>query len=209
MDLMPLYLVYLWNKIRYRLQYRHASVSARSILSNTVLGNGVSVSGGVRIANSTIGDHTYISGSDAGGTCSRIYNATIGKYCSIAHNLEITTSNDHSADCVSTCAQGQAACPNLRVTIGNNVWVGVNVTILGGSAIGDGAIIGAGAVVKGQVEPYTVVGGVPARVIKYRFKPDQEKALSAIAWWYWPDYKVDMYRDLLYGPIEKFLKETI
>ena len=74
------------------------------------------------------------------------------------------------------------------ITIGNDVWVGGNAVILRGVTIGDGAIIAAGAVVTKDVPPYAIVGGVPAKVIKYRFDPVTIDRLLKIQWWaYGPD----------------------
>ncbi len=69
------------------------------------------------------------------------------------------------------------------VKIGNDVWIGDNVTVLSGIEIGDGAIIAAGAVVTKNVEPYSIVGGVPARFIRYRFTNEQKNMLEVIKWW--------------------------
>ncbi|CAN0462886.1 unnamed protein product, partial [Laminaria digitata] len=71
------------------------------------------------------------------------------------------------------------------VTIGHDVWIGHGVTVTAGVTIGDGAVVGAGAVVTRDVAPYTVVGGVPARVIKHRFDAAQSEALQEIAIWDW------------------------
>ena len=78
--------------------------------------------------------------------------------------------------------------PNLfkYVTIGNDVWCGHNVNILGGVTIGSGAIIGAGAVVTRDVPPYAVMGGVPAEVIRYRFPDQLIERLLAVRWWDMP-----------------------
>ena len=74
------------------------------------------------------------------------------------------------------------------VSIGNDVWIGARAIILRGVRIGDGAVIGAGAVVTKDVEPYAVVGGNPAKIIKYRFSSDVIKKLEEIQWWkYGPD----------------------
>ena len=70
-----------------------------------------------------------------------------------------------------------------EIRIGNDVFIGANVTILDGVTIGDGAVIGAGAVVVKDIPPYAVAVGVPAKVIKYRFTPEQIKALLEIKWW--------------------------
>lgn len=69
------------------------------------------------------------------------------------------------------------------VIIGNDVWIGNGAFIKSGIRIGDGAVIGAGAVVTKDVEPYAIVGGVPAHVIRYRFTPEQVEALTRIKWW--------------------------
>lgn len=107
--------------------------------------------------NITIGRHTFInmgcSFQDWGGI-------SIGDDCLIGHNCTICTVN-HSKD---PERRGDMTC--VPVKIGNKVWIGANVTILPGVSIGDGAIIAAGAVVNKNVEPNTIVAGVPAKVIK-------------------------------------------
>ena len=74
----------------------------------------------------------------------------------------------------------------FSIEIGNDVWVGEGVMFLGGVKIGDGAVIGANALVTKDVPPYAVVGGVPAKVIRYRMNPEQIEDMLAIKWWDWP-----------------------
>lgn len=76
------------------------------------------------------------------------------------------------------------------VVIGNDVWVGWEAMILSGVTIGDGAVIGARALVTKDVPPYAIVGGVPAKVIKYRFGPERTQELLALKWWDWPLSKI-------------------
>lgn len=74
------------------------------------------------------------------------------------------------------------------VVIGNDVWIGGRAIIMRGVTIGDGAIVAAGAVVTKDVEPYAIVGGVPAKLIKYRFGEEERRALMQLKWWeYGPD----------------------
>ena len=89
---------------------------------------------------------------------------------------------------------------NEPVIIGNDVWIGANVIILPGVNIGHGAVIAAGAVVTKDVEPYAIVGGVPAKLIKYRFNAEERQKLLSIAWWNWSLDKIEKNIELFYQP---------
>lgn len=93
-----------------------------------------------------------------------------------------------------------------RITIGNDVWIGMNATILSGVTIGDGAVIGACCVVTKNVDPYAVVVGNPNRFLWSRFSERQVAALLAIEWWYWPD---DLIKQRMpdFSDIDTFIKK--
>ena len=86
--------------------------------------------------------------------------------------------------------------------VGNDVWIGDDAVIMSGVNIGDGAIIGRGALVTKDVDPYEIVGGNPAKRIKYRFGKDECKALKASKWWM---KDLGELRKLDYTSIERFL----
>lgn len=95
---------------------------------------------------------------------------------------------------------------NQSVVIGNDVWIGANVVILPGVNIGNGAVVAAGAVVTHNVEPYAIVAGVPAKLIKYRYENTQIAQLQKIQWWNWEIEKIEDNIELFYQT-EKFLEK--
>lgn len=145
------------------------------------------------IFNSEIGDFTY---TGRNFTC---WNAKIGKFCSISWNVSIGGAN-HDYNRISQHAflyspqfgmleNGQKRGYNRFDTeciIGNDVWIGCNAVICRDVKIGDGAVIAAGAVVTKDVAPYTIVGGVSARIIKQRCPEDLALRLQKSQWWNLP-----------------------
>ncbi|WP_242258205.1 CatB-related O-acetyltransferase [Streptococcus thoraltensis] len=119
-------------------------------------------------------------------------NVTIGAYCSIASGVQRLVGN-HPYDNISTYplfykkdfgALTETRYDEKQLSIGHDVWIGVNAIITGNvQNIGNGAIIGAGAVVTHDVEPYTIVAGVPARKIGVRFSDSIQEQLEKSKWW--------------------------
>lgn len=123
----------------------------------------------------------------------------IGKYCSIAADVKIIAGGEHRLDWITTFpftkfpkewegAIGIEGHPATKgdVIIGNDVWIGNGVTILSGVEIGDGAVIAAASVVTGTIPPYSIAGGIPAKVIRSRFSFEVIDALLNLKWWDWP-----------------------
>lgn len=89
---------------------------------------------------------------------------------------------------------------NHFVVIGNDVWIGQGALLMQGITIGDGSVVAAGAVVTKDVPPYAIVGGVPAKLIRYRYAPETIEKLLQIKWWNWPEHeireKVELFEDV-------------
>lgn len=96
-----------------------------------------------------------------------------------------------------------------RITIGNDVWLGMNVIITNYANIGNGVIAGAGSVITRDVPDYAVVAGVPARIIRYRYEKTRIEALNQIAWWDWTDDEIRERYDDFYLPIDDFIKKYL
>lgn len=166
-----------------------------------------------------IGKHTYMADTKIHWNNA---NLTIGNFCSIASNLNIYLGGNHRTDWVSTYPFGHIHTDifknfngeghprtNGNVVIGNDVWIGDNVTIMSGITISDGAVIACNSHVVKNVEPYAIVGGNPAKLIKYRFSAKQIKQLLKIKWWDWDDEKIDKFSPLLCNTnIDEFIKNS-
>ena len=127
----------------------------------------------------------------------------IGKFCMIASDVKfIMNGANHLSNAISTypfavfgngwesAMEGKTYPNKGNIEIGNDVWIGYNATIMAGVKIGDGAIIATNATVVSDVEPYSIVGGNPAREIKKRFSPEIIERLLKLQWWNWDIEKI-------------------
>lgn len=132
---------------------------------------------------STIGSYNHF------GRYTTVTAASIGNYCSIASFVTIGPGN-HFLDGVSTsekilsCIEGyNHSLIDKDITVGNDVWIGVNAVVLRGVHVGNGAVIAAGAVVTRDVPDYAIVGGVPAKILRYRKANEKKDCLLQTKWW--------------------------
>ncbi len=146
------------------------------------------------ISECHVGSFSYL------GSGARLFRTRLGKFCSVAADF-LSSPGMHPARFVSTspvfwwpvslagvtfCAK-ESFSANGSVDIGNDVWIGARVVVRDGVRVGDGAIIGAGAVVVDNVAPYAIVGGVPAKLIRFRFEERTIQRLLITKWWEWPE----------------------
>lgn len=157
---------------------------------------------GTVISTSSIGRFTYVAGA-------KIVLTEIGSFCSIGPNVRIGGLGSHPVHWISThpafystlmqCGTTFSKVDKFeeekRTALGNDVWIGANATILDGVRIGHGAIVAAGAVVTKEVPPYGIVGGVPAKIIRYRFSADVIDALLEWQWWNLPEKALNLLAD--------------
>ncbi|MCQ2123697.1 MAG: CatB-related O-acetyltransferase [Fibrobacter sp.] len=155
----------------------------------------------IKNPNIVVGDFTYIADSEFESHVTHFYpwsrdKLIIGKFCQIAAGVEFVMNDaNHQMNSVSTfpfyTLEGWDMKPPKaedmpfkgNTVIGNDVWIGQNVTILPGTQIGDGAIIGASSVVCGKVEPYTIIAGNPAIPIRKRFDDELISMMQKWKWW--------------------------
>lgn len=182
-------------------------------IQNSYISDKAKLSGFVTLTSCHIDDYSYIAQN------SILQNTTIGKCSSIGPNL-LCGWGIHPTNGLSThpmfystkkqngitLSDTDKIAETKPIIIGNDVFIGANVTILDGVTIGDGAIIGACALVNKDVPPYAIVGGVPAKIIRYRFSEKQIQSLLRIKWWNFDLVKI---RDVekLFFAIDDFIKK--
>ena len=144
----------------------------------------------------------------------------IGNFCMIASDVKfIMNGANHLTHTISSypfsifgngwqeAMKGKEFPNKGNIVVGNDVWIGYNATIMAGVTIGDGAIIAANATVVKNVEPYTIVGGNPAKIIRKRFSEKHIKLLLEIQWWNWSIEKITENVQLLTSTTVEDLKK--
>lgn len=183
-------------------------INACSIVNTSLIGDNVIVdkdshirhsefSGVNRIYKESVLNNVRLDRYSYIGARSRANNTAIGKYCSIGQEVKMCLGLHPSDTFVSSHPSFYSTKNQVpdhfadkdyfeefsKLTVGNDVWIGLGSILMGGITIGDGAIIAAGSIVTKDVPPYAIVGGAPAKLIRYRFSEDQIEKLLHVKWW--------------------------
>ncbi|WP_376869694.1 CatB-related O-acetyltransferase [Aeromonas veronii] len=207
------------KNLQYMRKFPSSLIKLNSVLNHVTLSNNNFISDSVYLNDVVLGKYTYISSR------SRLNNVNVGAFVSIGPDCRIGlglhplgnnvsthpvfyTSNNPAINVDSVLYRGnhkELIEETKRIFIGSDVWVGANVIIIDGVTIEDGAVIAAGAVVTRDVKSYEVVGGVPAKHIRYRFSPEQISSLNRLKWWDNED-EIILNKIELFCDVDRFLK---
>jgi len=207
------YLRYVSNRWGNRRRFKNFDQTYMAIVTRTSCEPNVRVDHHSVVVDCRIGGYSYVSHD------TEIFAADIGKFCSVGPGCRIGL-GAHPVDFVSTSpvffstkkqagisfASADLFEENKEITIGNDVWIGANATILDGIQIGSGAIVAAGAVVTKDVVPYAIVGGVPATFRRKRFSEEQIEALLRSCWWDWAPEKLLKHAEQ-FPHVDRFIDE--
>lgn len=216
-----LLLKYYINRIGYNKRGKHIKLGIATLIEPNTILEGQNVISSFTLFGGEMGFGSYI------GPFCIMRSTSVGRFCSIADTVRIIGGSHPTCKHVSTCPMffstrnqnglsyvDEQKFDELRyvdeerkvsVIIDNDVWIGSHVIILSGVKIGNGAIIAAGAVVTKDVEPYTIVGGVPAKVIRKRFTDSQIEYLEKLQWWNKPVSWIQDHAES-FADIERFMK---
>lgn len=155
------------------------------------------------IGNVKVGFRSYANES-------LLRNVTIGRFCSIGRRCSIGAAK-HDLTALTTHPIGASVgfISDISTNIGSDVWIGDNVIILAGVTIGHGAVVAAGSVVNKDVAPYSIVGGVPSRVIRSRFSGEEVDILIKSEWWRFGDLCISKGKEMKIGNIFEYISEHI
>jgi acetyltransferase-like isoleucine patch superfamily enzyme len=166
----------------------HVSISPKAVVRKSTLHDYARLKDCAELIDSDLGAYSYISQN------SLVNKTQVGKFCSIGHgtyiglwehNMAVSTHSFYLYESSGNLVKGYKDYDKcaLSTYLGNDVWVGANSVILKGRSVGDGAIVGAGSVVTRDVPPYAIAVGNPAKIVKYRFPPDDIAFLLRLQWW--------------------------
>lgn len=216
--------------INYVARFNRLSLAPNSSVHKGVKVKGCQISGLVTIAEGckltnvkfeigsrlSIGRYTSFNGPNT-DIYAAVNEVSIGAFCSIARNVSIQEYNHHHSRLTTYNIFKNVFHANQEldydskgpIVIENDVWIGSHCVITSGSHISSGAVIAANSVVTGYIPPYAIVGGTPAKIIKYRFEPEIIDQLLQLKWWDWPIEKIRANKTIFSASIDQFLLDKI